>query len=144
MQKGQKKTELILYVVLWTILFAVPVLGMYVGDIFSPSSVEVFSSEAWKGVLYAWRVLLVFFITFAIHNFFIAPLIVYRNCKWLYGIWVVVLFICFTTYQMLGRPHRPEPGEESERRPDMERTLCESTSRISSTCSISQKFRKTV
>ena len=133
MLKGQKKSELILYAVLWAILFAAPVLSMYIGDIFTSSSSEVSSgaadvsfavtSEDWQGVFNAWGLLSMFFVTFAIHNFFVAPLLVFRNRKWAYGICVFVLFACFVTYQMLGRPHRPEPRGERGRKPNMEKPM---------------------
>ncbi len=127
MIRGQKKTEIILYVVLWAILFAAPVLSMYIGDIFTSSSVEGASVasdvSSWQGVFNAWGLLSMFFVTFAIHNFVIAPLLVYRNRKWAYGICVIVLFACFAMYQMLGRPHRPEPMGERGIRPNMEKPM---------------------
>ncbi len=131
MTKGQKKTELMLYVVLWAILFAAPVVSMYVGDIFTSSSshvspvtsVQVSSagSADWEGVFHAWGLLAMFLVTFAVHNFFIAPLLVFHNRKLAYCASVVVLLICFGAYQIVGRPHRPEPGAPEVHKPGVEK-----------------------
>ncbi len=129
--KGQKKTELVLYVVLWTVLFVAPVLSICVGDVFTLSSasrslvsLEQISSGAsadWQGVFNAWSLLVMFFVTFAVHNFFVAPVLVYHNRKWMYGISVVLLFACFAAYQVLCRPHVPHPVDDRrEMRGDMD------------------------
>jgi len=137
MVKGQKKTEIILYVVLWAVLFAAPVVSMLVGDFFM-SSVEVQTSASsdvqavasaassssfsidWQGVWNAWSLLAMFCLTFFIHNFFIAPLLVYSNRKWQYGVLTVLLFAAFFCYQVVCRPHRPQPGLEDKTGPRME------------------------
>ena len=110
--KGQKKTENVLYLVLWAILFAAPVLSMYVGAITSHSS-----TYDWQGVLNAWELLAMFAVTFAIHNFLIAPLVVYRNNKWTYAGLTLVLAIVFFLYQTYNRPHPPEPIPHEHREP---------------------------
>ncbi len=120
MIKGQKKSELILYIVLWAILFAAPVISMLVGDFFTGTSKEQVgemispdsSSYDWMGVFSAWSLLAMFCITFFVHNFLIAPLLVYRNRKWQYGIGLAILIICFALFQLYGRPHRPVPMEK--------------------------------
>ena len=111
MIKGQKKSELILYVALWAVLFAAPVISMLVGD-----------SWDWQGVWNAWGLLSMFCITFFIHNFLIAPLLVYGNRKWAFGCLEVLLFVCFLGYQVHFRPHRPEPRGEEEK-PRMEQGM---------------------
>lgn len=133
MVRGQKKSEIILYVVLWTILFAAPPVSMLVGDFFFSSASDAAmvsdaasasaSAEAaksmtidWQAVFNAWGLLAMFCITFFLHNFFIAPLLVYANRKWAYGVSLVVLIICFMGYQILSRPHLPGPGPEPKDR----------------------------
>ncbi len=113
---------MVLYVVLWMVLFAAPVLSVYIGDVFTLSSAVGFSvssghispvsSADWQGVFNAWGLLAMFFVTFTIHNFFVAPMLVYNNRKWMYGISVAVLFACFVAYQILNRPHIQHPIEE--------------------------------
>ncbi len=107
---GQKRSELILYLVLWIILYAASALSIYIGKV---------SSQAvafdWQGLLSAWELLTMFFITFCIHNFLIAPQLVYRDRSWLYGILTSLLVVAFMAYQMAGGPH--EPGERQPPKP---------------------------
>ncbi len=128
MTKGQKKTELMLYLVLWAILFAAPVVSMYVGNIFTSSSSHVsfeqVSSEGcadWQVVFHAWGLLVMFFVTFAVHNFFIAPLLVFHNRKGAYCASVSALLVCFGAYQIVGRPHHPEPEALGAHKPGIEK-----------------------
>lgn len=131
MVRGQKKSEIILYVVLWTILFAAPPVSMLVGDFFFSSSSDaamasaaVSTSESgidWQAVFNAWSLLAMFCVTFFLHNFFIAPLLVYANRKWAYGVSVVVLIICFMGYQVHFRPHLPGPDPKDRPEPRKER-----------------------
>ena len=132
MVRGQKKSEIILYVVLWTILFAAPPVSMLVGDFFFSSAADAAmapaasaSAEAaksmainWQAVFNAWGLLAMFCITFFLHNFFIAPLLVYANRKWAYAVSTLVLIICFMGCQFHFRPHHPglEPKERMELR----------------------------
>ena len=140
MVRGQKKTEIILYLVLWAVLFAAPVISMLVGDFFtsSPEEAQMISSAAsssatssiaspdswdWQGVWNAWGLLSMFCVTFFIHNFLIAPLLVYANRKWTYVSLLVLLFAVFFGYQVHFRPHRPEPRMREEGGPKMEQRL---------------------
>jgi len=136
MVKGQKKSELILYAALWAVLFAAPVISMLVGDFFtsSPEEAQAVSSAAsssitspdswdWQGVWNAWGLLSMFCVTFFIHNFLIAPLVVYSNRKWAFGCLEVLLFVCFLGYQVHFRPHRPEPRMNEEGKPRMEQGI---------------------
>ena len=131
MMKGQKKSEIVLYVVMWTILFAAPPVSMLVGDFFFSSASDAAmvpeaasaSSEVaksmtidWQAVFNAWGLLAMFCITFFLHNFFIAPLLVYANRKWAYVTSLVVLIICFMGYQFYFRPHLPGPEPEPKDR----------------------------
>lgn len=102
MIKGQKKTEIILYVVLWTFLFAAPLVSMLVDDF------------EWQIVFNAWSLLAMFCITFFLHNFFIAPLLVYGNRKWAYAVSTLALIVCFVGYQIHFRPQHPGPEPELE------------------------------
>ncbi len=131
MMKGQKKTELILYAALWTLLFAAPVVSALfavyypaASDFSDGASTGVADMEKpfdWDGVCSAWGLLAVFFTVFAVHNFLIAPLLVYRNRRWTYCIATLCLAVCFVCYQMLGRPHPPVPMDGRGDRPEMER-----------------------
>ncbi len=122
----QKKTELTLYFTLWTLLFAAPVISAAISfyypsqsDLALPATIGSTSFD-WDGVLSAWKLLAMFFVVFCLHNFFLAPILVYRNRKWTYCISVLILAACFSCYQRLGRPHPPVPrgdgGMKMERR----------------------------
>lgn len=105
---GQKKTELLVYAALWTLLFVAPLLSMYAQNVALHQS-----TYDWFGVRMSWRVLSMFAVTFAIHNFLIAPLLVYGGRKWLYGIIVVVGLACFELYLCSTHPIPPlHPGME--------------------------------
>lgn len=115
MIQGQKKMELVLYVALWAILFAAAALSVY-WDGLDPTPNEMLShvsaqssSYDWIGLLGTWKFLAMFCIFFFIHNFLIAPLLVYRNKKWLYGIGVFLLMGVFTYYSLQRRDDAPKP-----------------------------------
>lgn len=116
MLHGQKRSELILYLVLWAILYAAPGFSLYISKISSHTS-----QFDWVGLLSAWRLLTMFFVAFCIHNFLIAPLLLYRNRSWLYGIATVALVACFMVIQASGRPHRAD-GMKPPMKP-MEETM---------------------
>ncbi len=131
MMKGQKKTELIVYAALWTLLFAAPLVSAVVAVCYPAASgvseraaadaADTARSLDWDGVYSAWGLLSVFFVAFAVHNFFIAPLLVYRNRRWTYCIAAFCFAICFACYQMIGRPHPPVPMDDRGDRHEMER-----------------------
>lgn len=111
MFKGQKRTELGVYAVLWLILFSAPVLSMYIG-----SSTMHHGNYNWPRIVEAWQLLAMFAVAFALHNFLLAPLLVYRNRKWCYLILVLIGLVCFETYQCSTRPRlRKRPPIERMR-----------------------------
>lgn len=112
---GQKKMELVLYVTLWAILFAAAALSVY-WDGLNPTPEEMLSHISvqssgydWTGLMGTWKFLAMFCIFFFIHNFLIAPLLVYRNKKWLYGIGVFLLMGVFTWYTLQRSDKVPKP-----------------------------------
>lgn len=109
MVQGQKKLELILYFTLWAILFAASAFSVYMDD----------SSFDWASLFNTWKFLAMFCITFFIHNFLIAPWLVYRNKKWQYGVSVAILLALFLGYQMIRGEHEP-PRKDRPRREIME------------------------
>lgn len=124
----QKKTELILYLTLWTLLFAAPVISAAI-TLYYPSQSSIAQDVAthtpasfdWDGVLSAWKLLAMFFTVFCLHNFLLAPMLVYCNRKWAYCVSVLLLMACFSCYQRLGHPHPPVPRGGNSMRPVMER-----------------------
>lgn len=100
---GQKRSELILYLVLWAMLYAASAFSVYISKV--SSHTMVFDRQ---GLFNAWGLLTMFFVAFSVHNFLIAPQLVYCNRRWLYGILTIMLVVAFTSYQMLCRPHHPD------------------------------------
>ena len=118
MIRGQKKSEIVLYVVLWAILFAAAALSVY-WDGQEPLPGEVLpgvssksSSYDWMGLWGTWKLLAIFCLFFFIHNFLIAPLLVYRNKKWQYGICTCLLMAVFVWSNMQRQADVPQPKEK--------------------------------
>lgn len=120
--KGQKKVEIILYMVLWAILFAAPVLSMYIEKVTSNATVL-----DWEGLYSSWKLLSIFFIVFMFHNLFLAPLLVYSNKKRLYAVAVVTLIAVFEVYHCY---LRPRPRHDDDHQPRMEMPLREPLERM--------------
>lgn len=99
--QGQKKSELVLYAVLWALLFAAPIASVYVDSFTEHSTID------WASICNTWKFLATFCITFFLHNFFIAPLLVYRNKRWRYGIGAALLMAAFFFFVMQRTPGEP-------------------------------------
>lgn len=113
--------ELLIYAVLWSLLFTAPVLSLYVRT--DDSAVGSFN---WDEVFIVWRQLAIFFAFFLIHNFLLAPLIVYQQRRILYMGVFAVLVGSFIVYECSNRPNfsRQHPPMHQDRRlrppePDM-------------------------
>lgn len=120
--KGQKKVEIILYLVLWAILFAAPVLSMYIDKTTSNAT-----ALDWEGLYSAWKLLAMFFAVFTVHNLFFAPLLVYKNKRALYAITVTLLIAVFEVYHCYLRPH---PKHEDDHQPRTEMPMQEPPERM--------------
>lgn len=115
MMYGQKKSEMALYAVLWTILFAAAAISVY-WDGLNPTPQETLvdvshqgSAYDWMQLLDTWKFLAMFCIFFFVHNFLIAPLLVYRNWRWRYGVCAVLLMLSFTWFVTRRSPDAPKP-----------------------------------
>ena len=89
--------ETLVYLALWLLLFIAPVIT-YLIRVMSHGA-----SFRWSEVLEVWSVLLVYLIVFVIHNFLLAPLLIYRKKKLLYFFWVFCVLVVFTFYQCTTR-----------------------------------------
>lgn len=117
MIRGQKKSEMVLYLVLWTILFAAAALSVYwdghehspmeMQPVVSPQSFSYDWMELWS----TWKFLAIFCLFFFVHNFLIAPFLVYRNKRWQYGICICLLMAVFAWVNMQRQTHVPKPKE---------------------------------
>lgn len=110
--------------IVWGVLFAGPLLSMYVEGVTSNAS-----SLDWHDVFLTWRILIIFCVTFAIHNFLLAPLLVYCGRKIPYLLSAIVLLVGVFVFQWMWTsrhsPRRernlPPPELVENRMPPIER-----------------------
>ena len=98
----QKKYENLTYLALWGMLFAVPVLSLYVRSISDTN----FSFQ-WSDILMIWRRFAISLAVFLIHNFLLAPLLVYKHKRALYFSSIAVILGAFIAYQYFTKPLEP-------------------------------------
>ena len=118
--KKHSKQENLLYLVAWGILFVAPLLSSYIRSISDPNF-----TFSWNGVFLVWQMFAGYLVVFLIHNFLVAPLLVYHNRRVLYFSIMTVVLAAFITCQCVSRPdnrrhfgHRPPPMEHrGERSP---------------------------
>ena len=99
--KIQSRQENLVYLALWGMLFAVPVLSAYVRTV---SNADI--SFNWSEIWMVWKLFAVFLGLFLLHNFLLAPLLVHHHKRFLYAGLVTILITTFISYQC---PHRPDP-----------------------------------
>ena len=107
--KHQSRQENLIYLIVWGLLFAAPLLSLYVRTVNDPTL-----TFDWTEVFLVWRKFAVFLVLFVIHNVFLAPLIVHQHRRTLYISIVAAVMVGFTIYQCssrrdFGKPmgHRP-------------------------------------
>jgi hypothetical protein len=109
----RNQKENIFYLILWLVLFAAPVLTSYIR---STTGKEI--PVHWPEIFHAWKIFAVFLIIFLVHNFVLAPLLVYKERKRLYLattgclVAVFVLFNCYSSHRKEGG--RPDLGPRME------------------------------
>ena len=115
MQK-QSRYENMAYVALWGLLFAAPLLSLYVR-----TTGDDGMAFDWQEALMVWRRLAVFLLIFLVHNFVLAPLLIHRQKRWQYALLTVCMIGLFAFYQCQQRPpmglgfnHEPPPFEHRE------------------------------
>lgn len=108
--------ENIIYMALWIILFTAPLLGEYIQS--SQSASFAFN---WNVVFDIWMVFAVYFVIFLIHNFIVAPVLIYRQKGWRYLFMAVVLVTFFIVAQCSFHPGKPM-GKRPPKRPMMEQS----------------------
>jgi hypothetical protein len=97
--KGQTKPEAISYLAIWAILFIAPVLTLYV-----ESKQAMVDSFSWNPVFFVWREYIPFLIIFIIHNYVLAPILIYQHKRALYTGLIAAIIILFAVIQCTSRP----------------------------------------
>ena len=108
--KIQSRQENVIYLVLWGMLFAAPVLIMYIRTVSN-----TYLSFNWPEIFFVWKLFAVYLAIFLIHNFLLAPLLIYRRKRMLYISMIAAILTIFVAYQCSQRPRfmerRPIPME---------------------------------
>lgn len=97
--KKDRVREHLVYLVLWLFVFMVPVISLGLRAS-TDSNMEFDRAEVFR----IWGIFSVFLIVFLIHNFLIAPLLIYKRRVWLYLGLVAVLLLSFQLYRCGSRP----------------------------------------
>ena len=112
----QSRQENMIYLAIWGVLFAAPVLSLYVRTVSDDGAVF-----DWTEIFFVWRRFAVYLFLFILHNFLLAPLLIYGHKRVAYFSIVAVLLVGFTFYQCSSRPwvsegkgHRPPRMEFPE------------------------------
>ena len=109
-----QKQEALVYTVLWAALFVTPLFSV----LFQHTADEAFP---WQRLLEVWQQIGFLFVIFLLHNFLMAPLLVYRRNRMLYFSSITVLVVCFALLQCMHRPgldnqpHGDRPGPPPHR-----------------------------
>ena len=110
------KKELLVYLALWLILFVAPLLNTYIGYAHSEDNMTF----PWNALWHIWRQYFILFAAFLIHNFLLAPLIIYRHKRALYSIGLTLLLSAFITILYIEKPdlrHRHPRMHQEDRFP---------------------------
>ena len=91
--------ENLAYLMVWLLLLLTPIISMGVRMV--DDSQLTFR---WEAIIREWRVILPFLIVFVVHNYMIAPLLIYKKKKWLYVALTLCVLAVFQTYQCQHRP----------------------------------------
>ena len=101
----QSRQENITYLVVWGLLFASPLLSLYVRTINGANL-----TFDWTEVFLVWRRFAVYLLLFLVHNFFVAPLLIHKHKRMLYFSLVTVILVAFAVFQYNSRPSGREPS----------------------------------
>ena len=103
------RQENYIYLIVWFLLFVAPLLSVYVRTRFDSNL-----PFHWHDIFTVWEPLVVFLLVFLVHNYLLAPLLVYERKTSTYLAALVVLVAVFTTYQCVHRPSDLPPGPPPE------------------------------
>ena len=101
----QSRQENAIYLVVWGLLFAAPLLSLYIRT--ASDSNALFD---WTEVFVVWRMFAVFLLLFLIHNFLLAPLLVHSHKRFAYFSIVAAILVAFIVYQFSNSPERMPKG----------------------------------
>ena len=100
---NQSKQENLIYLAVWTLLFAAPLLSLYVRTMTDPH--VMFN---WTVVFIIWKKFAIYLVLFLIHNYLLAPLLVNKRKRALFFSVTTCIIILFAVYQCNSRPNHPK------------------------------------
>ena len=92
--KNQSRHENLTYLIVWSLLFATPLLSLYMRAINDP-----YITFNWTEMFFIWRKFGIFLALFLIHNFLLAPLLIHQHRRTLYFSIAAALVAGFAVYQ---------------------------------------------
>ncbi len=98
------RKELYLYLALWLLLFLTPLFSIYMRLSHIPSE----TAFPWNELFLMWQQYAIFLVMFLVHNYLLAPLLVYRQRRMLYFSSLAVLLGVFLVLQCGNRPDEPK------------------------------------
>jgi hypothetical protein len=105
MMKNQSRQENLAYVVAWSLLFATPLLSLYLRTTNDP-----YLEFNWGEVFFVWGRFSIFLVLFLIHNFLLAPLLIHKHKRVLYTSIMISLVGAFIVFQCTNRPNFARRG----------------------------------
>ena len=116
--KQQSKYDNIADAALWGLLFAAPLLSLYIRT--ASNSAQSFE---WQEVMTVWRLLGIYLGLFLLHNFVLAPMLIWQQRRTLYFTLTAIVVAVFMAFQYNNHPHgmkrSPHPMEKHEGRHQM-------------------------
>lgn len=93
------RQETLVYVVVWVVLFVAPLFSIQLHESHTDTI-----GYPWHMLFELWKQLGIFFVVFLLHNWLLAPLIVYRQRRWVYFSSISVLMALFVAVQCADGP----------------------------------------
>jgi len=107
-----KRKENIVYLVLWIVVFFVPVARLLSG------TEDIGQAPSWSYIVRFWQSLIPYLLLFLLHNYLISPLLIEKGFDRKYLIFVAILFIGFAVYVSFIKSVRPVPPGDASGLPD--------------------------
>lgn len=102
--KHQSRQENSIYLVVWGLLFATPLLSAYLRTVNDP-----YIDFSWHEVFFIWGRIGFFLLLFLVHNFLLAPLLIHQHRRALYFSLTTALLAVFLVFQFRHRPKNIRP-----------------------------------
>lgn len=103
------KQENVTYIAMWLLLFSTPILILII-HASSNSNLDI----DWWTIMHIEEILAMYFVAFLVHNFLLAPMLLYKQQTWRYVCSILILVVAFIALQSWIRPimheqqrHRP-------------------------------------